>query len=254
MTCTGINIDVIKCEKTLRDFNLKHLEYLQQAQDIVSKYWTDPRLPIFNINSTDHKSAVLFGGNVKVIEKQLIGYTKPKPIYEEENLGFIYEEYYDPYLDQYYTIEVPNIKRKKIGVTSGNPKYKNVESYVRVDGFRVPTDISRPAKKSGLFSTDDGVMIKIGNKTKNPLLKQYCEYQKEAMMYKKAAKTYCQAFLDRSINGILYANFNNTLTATGRLSSSNPNLQNVSKRNQFGKVLHSLFVAPPGVVRLIFLN
>ena len=205
MTCTGINVDIIKCEKTLQDFNIKHLEYLEQAQNIVKEFWTDPRLPEFNINSPDHKSAVLFGGDIKVIERECIGKFR-----------------------------------------NGNDKFKNVEKFVHISGFRVPTSISSAGKKLGLYSTDNGVMQKIGNKTSNPKLKSYCEHQKQAMMYKKAAKTYCQAFIDRSIEGILHPNFNNTLTSTSRLSSSEPNLQNVSKRNQFGKELHSLFVAPKG--------
>lgn len=205
--CTGINVDISKCEKTLRDFNLKHLEYLENAQNIVKQFWTDPRLPEFNINSPDHKSAVLFGGDIKIIEREHIGQYK-----------------------------------------NGNDKFRNVEKLVHLSGFRVPTDISSPAKKLGLYSTDDGIMQKIAAKTKNPKLKDYCEHQKQAMMYKKAAKTYCQAFIDRSVDGLLYPNFNNTLTSTGRLSSSNPNLQNVSKRNQFGKELHSLFIAPKGWV------
>jgi DNA polymerase I-like protein with 3'-5' exonuclease and polymerase domains len=205
MTFTGINIDVSKCEKTLRDFNEQHLLHLHKAQEILKKYWTDPRLPEFNINSPDHKSAVLFGGNIKITEREQIGLYK-----------------------------------------NGNPRFKNVIKYVWVDGFRVPSSISSPSKKPGLYSTDDGTMRKIEQKTKNPLLKEYCGLQKEAMMYKKAAKTYCQAFLDRSVNGVLYPNFNNTLTATTRLSSSAPNMQNISKRNKFGKILHSLFVAPSG--------
>jgi len=205
MTCTGIKIDLKQCEHTLRDFNEQHIINLQKAQEILKKYWMDPRLPEFNINSPDHKSAVLFGGNIKIVEREQIGYYK-----------------------------------------NGNIRYKNMEKHIWVEGFRVPTSISSASKKPGLYCTDDGVMRKIGEKTKNPLLKEYCSLQKEAMMYKKAAKTYCQAFIDRSIDGSLYPNFNNTLTSTGRLSSSNPNLQNVSKRNKFGKTLHSLFVAPDG--------
>jgi len=205
MTVTGISIDVVKCEKTFRDFNLKHLQYLAQATNIVSKYWTDGALPTFNINSPDHKSAILFGGNIKVVEKKEIGVYK-----------------------------------------NGNPRFKNIERVVRVDGFRVPATISRPAKKLGLYATDDKIMQTIASKTKNPQLKEYCELQKQAMMYKKAANTYCKAFIDRSVDGLLYPNFNNTLTTTSRLSSSAPNMQNISKRNQFGKDLHSLFVAPTG--------
>lgn len=207
MVCTGIKIDVVKCEKTLRDFNLKHLEYLAQAQEVLTKYWTDSRLPTFNINSPDHKSAVLFGGNIKIVEREQIGTYK-----------------------------------------NGNPRFKNVDKLVRVDGFRVPTSLSRRGKKPGLYSTDDAVMIKIGDGTKNPLLKQYCELQKQAMMYKKAAKTYCQAFLDMSVDGILYPNFNNCVTPTGRPSASNPNTQNIPSKGELASAIEGLLVAPPGWV------
>jgi len=205
MEVSGIVVDVTQCEKTFRDFNLKHLELLENAQNILKQYWTNPKLPVFNINSNDHKSAVLFGGDIKIVEKECVGEYK-----------------------------------------NGNPRYKNVEKIIRVDGFRVAASISRPAKKSGYYSTDDGVMKKIEAKTSNPKLREYCTLQKQSMMYKKAANTYCKAFISRSVGGYLYPNFNNTLTSTGRLSSSNPNMQNISKRNEFGKILHSLFIAPPG--------
>ncbi len=206
MTCSGIKVDVLQTERTLQEFNLKHLEYLEEAQNILKHYWTDERLPPFNINSVDHKSAVLFGGDIKIQETVEAGFFK-----------------------------------------NGNPKFKKQESAVHITGFHVPTTLTTPSKKIGFYKTDDGVMKAIAAGTKNPELKKYCELQKDAMMYKKAAKTYCQAFLDRSDeNGYLFPNFNNCLTQTGRLSSSEPNMQNISKRNKFGEILHKLLVVPEG--------
>lgn len=206
MTVTGIEVDVVQCEKTFRDFSLKQIEHLEAAQEILKSYWTDPRLPEFKINSNDHKSAVLFGGNVKIVEREQIGVYK-----------------------------------------NGNPRFKNVEKFIWVDGFRVPTTLSRASKKDGVYSSDDGVMKKIEAGTKNPKLKEYCDHQKQAMMYKKAANTYCKAFIERNVGGKLYPNFNNTSTVTSRLSSSEPNMQNCpSKRSPLGKDIHRLFIAPPG--------
>ena len=205
MTCAGINIDIVQCEKTLKDFNGLHLEYLEKAQEILKDYWTDPRLPMFNINSPDHKSAVLFGGVIKVDEKVQDGYYK-----------------------------------------NGNERYRKTSVGLIVEGFRVPPSVSTSGKKEGLYSTDDGVIKKIAAQTKNPKLKAYCEYQKQAMMYKKAAKTYCQAFLDRSVSGILYPNFNNTITPTGRLSASDPNTQNLPSKAETAEAIEGLLVAPPG--------
>lgn len=205
MSCTGIQLDLVVCEKTLTEFMLKHLEYLDEAQKLIKPLWSNPRLPTFNINSPDHKSAVLFGGEVK------------------------------------------NMVRTKLGkYKNGNDKYGMVEHKIWVDGFGVPKVLTQPTKKQGVYVTDAGVMKGIEERTKNPKLKRYCELQKEAMMYKKAAKTYVEAFINLSVDGILHPNFNNVATTTGRLSSSKPNMQNVSKRNKFGKTLHKLFVAPQG--------
>lgn len=75
MQNTGIKVDVISCEKTLRDFRLKALEKLQEATATVASMW-DSRLGEFNINSPKHKSAILFGGKFIIKEKQQAGVFK----------------------------------------------------------------------------------------------------------------------------------------------------------------------------------
>jgi DNA polymerase-1 len=51
-------------------------------------------------------------------------------------------------------------------------------------------------------------------------------------------------------DGRLRTVFNQTTTATGRLSSTNPNLQNVPVRTELGRLIRRAFVAPPGRVLL----
>jgi DNA polymerase-1 len=81
------------------------------------------------------------------------------------------------------------------------------------------------------------------------------ELPKQVLEYRELAKlksTYADA-LPRLIHpstGRLHTRFNQTGTATGRLSSSNPNLQNIPVRTELGREIRAAFVASPGAMLL----
>lgn len=78
----------------------------------------------------------------------------------------------------------------------------------------------------------------------HPLPKKIIEYRELS----KTLNTYVEA-LPETINpetGRVHTSFNQTATATGRLSSSDPNLQNIPKGSQLGSELRQAFVAPEG--------
>ncbi|MHB8370617.1 MAG: DNA polymerase [Leptospirales bacterium] len=54
----------------------------------------------------------------------------------------------------------------------------------------------------------------------------------------------------READGRLHGQFNQTVAATGRLSSSRPNLQNIPARTELGRLVRRCFVAPPGTLFL----
>lgn len=60
--------------------------------------------------------------------------------------------------------------------------------------------------------------------------------------------TMVESYIEKaeSNEGWVRGNFNQALTITGRLSSSNPNLQNIPGRGEDGELIRSLFIAPPG--------
>jgi DNA polymerase-1 len=64
----------------------------------------------------------------------------------------------------------------------------------------------------------------------------------------KLKSTYVDAMLDMadSSTGRIHTSFNQTVTATGRLSSSNPNLQNIPIRGAEGRDIRKGFIAPDG--------
>jgi DNA polymerase-1 len=78
---------------------------------------------------------------------------------------------------------------------------------------------------------------------------------KKVLEYRELSKlksTYADALprLIHPATGRLHTRFNQTGTATGRLSSSNPNLQNIPVRTELGREIRAAFVAPPGRVLL----
>ena len=68
----------------------------------------------------------------------------------------------------------------------------------------------------------------------------------------KLKSTYVDALpaLLSPTSGRLHTTFGQTGTATGRLSSANPNLQNIPIRTELGRAIRSAFVAPAGYVVL----
>ena len=97
-------------------------------------------------------------------------------------------------------------------------------------------------KKSGQYSTDAAVLEALAER--HDLPRKIMEYRTRA----KLKSTYIDA-LPKFIQpetGRLHTTFNQTVARTGRLSSSNPNLQNIPIDDEFGVRIRSAFVAAPG--------
>ena len=96
--------------------------------------------------------------------------------------------------------------------------------------------------KTGAYSTNEEVLQRI--RSKHPVVDKILEYRGK----QKLISTYLEA-LPRLINprtGHVHTSFNQTVAATGRLSSSNPNLQNIPVRTDDGKEIRRAFVPEPG--------
>ncbi|MBR6885970.1 MAG: DNA polymerase I [Bacteroidales bacterium] len=103
------------------------------------------------------------------------------------------------------------------------------------------------AKKSGskgTYSTDEATLQALAHR--HPIINEILEYRG----VKKLLSTYIEPFPSyvSELDGRVHTTFNQALTATGRLSSSNPNLQNIPIRTERGKEIRKAFVADGGVV------
>ncbi len=96
--------------------------------------------------------------------------------------------------------------------------------------------------KSGQYSTSEEVLEAL--RTKHPIVEKILAHRG----LKKLISTYIDA-LPKLINpetGHIHTSFNQAVTATGRLSSSNPNLQNIPVRGDDGKEIRKAFVPEEG--------
>lgn len=192
--------------------------------------------------------------------------SKAKFIYENKN-NFIQKITSENMLDLFNKIEMP------LTITLGNMEYNGV--YVNKDvlkqmGNEISTKISSiqkeiynlageefnisspiqlgdilfeklqlPHGKKGNrgYSTAIDVLEKLADK--HPIIPLLIEYR----MLSKLYTTYIEGLIDSIMpDGKIHTIYTQTLTRTGRLSSLEPNLQNIPVRNEYGKLIRKAFV------------
>ncbi|MFZ6038429.1 MAG: DNA polymerase I [Bacteroidota bacterium] len=105
--------------------------------------------------------------------------------------------------------------------------------------------VEKPKKtKTGQYSTNEEELEKL--RGKHPIIDKILEQRG----IKKLLSTYIDAFpqLINPRSGKIHTSFNQTVAATGRLSSTNPNLQNIPVRDERGKEMRKVFIPDEGCV------
>ena len=93
------------------------------------------------------------------------------------------------------------------------------------------------------WSTNADVLEKL--RWENPIVEEVLQYRQ----YAKFRSTYCDGLLKViAPDGRIHTSFQMTVTATGRLSSTEPNLQNIPTRTQLGSEFRRMFVPADGCV------
>ena len=103
--------------------------------------------------------------------------------------------------------------------------------------------VDKPKKtKTGQYVTSEEVLTQVQHK--HPIVKYILQHRG----LKKLLSTYVDALpeLIHTRTGKIHTSYNQTVTATGRLSSSNPNLQNIPIRDEDGKEVRKAFIPEEG--------
>ncbi|MDR0743603.1 MAG: DNA polymerase I [Tannerella sp.] len=101
------------------------------------------------------------------------------------------------------------------------------------------TDEKVKKTKTGGFSTSEDTLEKL--RQRHPIIGKLLDYRG----IKKLLGTYVDALpkLINPVTGKVHTSFNQTVTSTGRLSSTNPNLQNIPVRDDLGREIRKAFIA-----------
>ena len=103
---------------------------------------------------------------------------------------------------------------------------------------RLLLDVKAKKTKTGQYATGEEVLQKLAGK--HPIIDAILEYRS----YTKLKSTYLDALpaLINPQDGLIHTTYNQAVTATGRLSSNNPNLQNIPVRTANGREIRRAFV------------
>ena len=112
---------------------------------------------------------------------------------------------------------------------NGNTKYKQVDKELVIKPhIKYTPDPDKVSEKTGQVSVDDSVLTNMLDHTHDSktvkLIKKLLEYRELS----KQLSTYVKGLGNHTIGNFIHGKLNHTATVTGRLSSTNPNLQNIS--------------------------
>lgn len=176
---------------------------------------------------------------------------------KQENMETLYETVERPLVPILYAMEKTGIETDRQRMHQLEQDYQHIMDELSARIFEIAGhsfNIDSP-KQLGTVLFDE-LGLKTGKKRStaaeileklrdaNPIVDLILEYRK----YSKLMNTYILGLQRYIIDGRIHTTFNQTMTQTGRLSSSDPNLQNISVRDEEGKEIRKVFVAGEGNV------
>jgi len=186
-----------------------------------------------------HATTEMMFNGLKIDEKRLADYTvevvnqyvEVKLDLEELVVGSIDDINSPKQWSQFFFGGKKRIKvKEEVGLyKNGNPKFKLMEKTVEIlPAVKYKPDPEKVSVKTGQVSVDDSVLSNMLDHTFDPKIQSIIKALLKYRELSKQLSTYVQGLSKHVINGFIHGKLNHTATVTGRLSSTSPNLQNIS--------------------------
>ena len=225
--------DDVNIEKYLVDFSGRD----EKLEEVIDKYGMNKQYPAYSLMLLHEK----FGSELEAEGMKKL-YTEVElplcdVLFDMERAGFkvdtaALDEMSVEYDDRIESISLRIYRLAGEKFNLNSPKQLGVVLFEKLG-------LKSGKKKNGNYSTSADILEKLRDKHEIiPLILKYRQLQKLNSTYVKGFKP-----LIDSKTGLIHTCFNQTLTTTGRLSSKEPNLQNIPVREQEGKEIRKLFVS-----------
>lgn len=239
-------------------------EYYEIASEILGQKLSDKNellgkneITLINLYEDNIKKYIAYNSYVAYMSKELL-----VERLKAEGMLKLYEEIEIPCMYSLYTMEKNGIiLEKEALILYGEKLKKRIDELTEeIYGFAGKSFNINSTKQLGEVLFED-LGLKAGKKTKTgystsvevleklsnehpviPLILEYRQLSKLNSTYVEGLSAYIRE------DGRIHGKFNQTVTATGRISSTEPNLQNIPTRYPLGKEIRKLFVPEKGFV------
>ncbi|MDE6598119.1 MAG: DNA polymerase I [Clostridia bacterium] len=249
------------CKDLMHDLHKLGVEFKCSFDDVsLSKYLCDYTNASLNLKELCEYYSYDYAYSAFAVYELFNRY---RAMLDKENMVHLYEDIEKPLLSVLFDMETTGVT---VSIDTLNELSKRYESLISeykqkiFDGCACEFNVNSPTqlgevlynklgissvrkKNTGKYTTSADVLEKLCDDY--PIINDVLKFRQ----YQKLYSTYLEGFrplINKS--GLIHTTFNQTITSTGRLSSANPNLQNIPIREEEGKELRKIFIPREGNV------
>ena len=238
LTEKNFNNDFYDC--MIAEYLLTYGQYLQTEEAVLKKYKVTTLEELAQKQQKAFEDVPEIYTLFKTIEMPLI-----PVLWKMENTGILLDTERLKEIGERIDEKVITVKEdliKQIGFDM------NLNSPIQIGNYLAEKEgVPLKKTKTGKYSTNESELIQFSDQF--PIIQKIIEYRGLA----KLRSTYVDSLITKiDENGKVHTTYSQTAANTGRLASTNPNLQNIPVTSEFGQKIKSCFTAEKGKILLSF--